>query len=160
MRLLIAAVGKLKRGPERELYDHYAARAGALGRGLGLSRLDIVELSESKGASAASRRSEEAKALLGRCPAGFTQLCLDPGGKALSSEAFAEKLAGLRDGGAPGLVFFLGGPDGLDKKILESAGLSLSLGPMTLTHGLARIVLSEQIYRAMTILAGHPYHRG
>ena len=161
MRLLIAAVGKLKQGPQRELCTHYLARAEALGRRLGLSPLEIVELSESKAADAAARRAGEADALLAKVPAGYTLVCLDPGGKPLSSEAFAKFVREVRDGGAgPGLAFLIGGADGLGRGTLERARLPLSLGPMTLPHGLARIVLAEQLYRAMTILSGHPYHRG
>lgn len=161
MRLLIAAVGKLKQGPERTLCAHYLGRAEALGRSLGLSPLTQVELPESRAPNAAGRRSAEADALLTKLPSDFAVVCLDPGGETLSSEAFAEALATRRDGAAaPGLAFVLGGPDGLGEAVLTRAALSLSLGPMTLPHGLARIVLAEQLYRAMTILAGHPYHRG
>lgn len=159
MRLLIAAVGKLKQGPERELYAHYLARAEALGRSLSLAPLGSVELSESKAATAGSRQEAEAEALLAKVPPGHAVLCLDPAGKMQSSEAFAETLSGFRDGGAGGLVFLIGGPDGLGEGARAKADLVLSLGPMTLPHGLARVVLAEQLYRAMTILVGHPYHR-
>jgi len=159
MRLLIAAVGKLKQGPERELCVHYIARAEALGRSLGLSPLSTVELSEAKDADAKARRAAEADALLAKVPPHHTLICLDPAGKALSSEGLAGFLGQARDGGAAGLAFLVGGPDGLGAAALERADLSLSLGAMTLPHGLARIVLAEQLYRAMTILAGHPYHR-
>lgn len=160
MRLLIAAVGKLKQGPERELCAHYVARAEALGRTLALAPVETIELSEAKAASAGARRTAEAAGLLAKIPKGFTQLCLDPGGKPASSEAFADLLGDIRDGGAPGLAFLLGGADGLGREALDGADFSVSFGPMILPHGLARIVLAEQIYRAMTILAGHPYHRG
>lgn len=160
MRLLIAAVGKLKQGPERELCTHYFGRAEALGRGLGLSPLSSIELSESRAPEASARRAAEAEALLTKVPSDFTVVCLDPRGQMRSSEAVATALAAWRDDtAAPGLAFVLGGPDGLGQAVLDRAALSLSLGPMTLPHGLARIVLAEQLYRAMTILAGHPYHR-
>ncbi|ODS00533.1 23S rRNA (pseudouridine(1915)-N(3))-methyltransferase RlmH [Methyloceanibacter methanicus] len=160
MRLLIAAVGKLKQGPERELCAHYLGRAEALGRNLGLSPISVVDLAESRVQDAPGRRSAEAEALLTKLPEDFAVICLDPRGALLSSEAFADELAARRDdAGAPGLAFVLGGPDGLGQGVIDRAGLSLSLGPMTLPHGLARVVLAEQIYRAMTILAGHPYHR-
>jgi len=159
MRLLIAAVGKLKQGPEREFCAHYLARAEALGRSLSLSPLAAVELSESKAASLPARQAAEADALLAKVPPASTLICLDPGGKLLSSEDFAGVLAKFRDGGAGGLAFLIGGADGLGQAARERADLVLSLGPMTLPHGLARIVLAEQLYRAMTILAGHPYHR-
>ena len=161
MRLLIAGVGKLKQGPERALCTHYFGRAEALGRSLGLSPLAVAELPESRAPTVSGRRSAEAEALLTKLPSDFAVVCLDPGGEQLSSDAFAETLAARRDSAAaPGLAFVLGGPDGLGGAVLDRAVLSLSLGPMTLPHGLARIVLAEQLYRAMTILAGHPYHRG
>jgi 23S rRNA (pseudouridine1915-N3)-methyltransferase len=159
MRLLIAAVGKLKRGSERELSAHYLGRAEALGRSLCLSPLTSIELPESKAGSAYARRTAEAEALLAKVPPAFHRICLDPAGKALSSEGFARTLAELRDGGTAGLAVLIGGPDGLAELVRDEAQFSLSLGPMTLPHGLARIVLAEQLYRAMTLLAGHPYHR-
>jgi len=159
MRLLIAAVGKLKQGPERELYAHYLARAEALGRSLSLTPLMGLELPESKAASAEARCAAEADALLAKVPPAHTLISLDPAGKMLSSETFAAALAKYRDGGASGLAFLIGGADGLGLAARNKADLLLSLGPMTLPHGLARIVLAEQLYRAMTILAGHPYHR-
>ena len=157
MRLLIAAVGKLKQGAERELCAHYLARAEALGRSMSLSPLATIELAESRAATDTARKTAEA--LLAKVPAAHALVCLDPRGKMLSSEDLAGALAKFRDGGATGLAFLIGGADGLGQTAREKADLVLSLGPMTLPHGLARIVLAEQIYRAMTILAGHPYHR-
>ncbi|MEE8632871.1 MAG: 23S rRNA (pseudouridine(1915)-N(3))-methyltransferase RlmH [Methyloceanibacter sp.] len=160
MRLLIAAVGKLKQGPERDLYAHYLGRAEALGRSLSLSPVASLEFSESRASSAGARSADEAKALLAKVPSGHRVICLDPAGKMLSSEAFAQTLAKFRDNGTAGLTFLIGGADGLGQNARDKANLLLSLGPMVLPHGLARIVLAEQLYRAMTILAGHPYHRG
>jgi 23S rRNA (pseudouridine1915-N3)-methyltransferase len=160
MRLLIAAVGRLKQGPERELFAHYLGRAEAAGRKLHLAPLGIIEVAESKAAKPELRKKAEAEALLARLPDAARLICLDPGGEPLSSEAFARLLAKLRDEGAETAAFLIGGADGLSKEVLGKAPKRLSLGPMTLPHGLARIVLAEQIYRAATILAGHPYHRG
>jgi 23S rRNA (pseudouridine1915-N3)-methyltransferase len=160
MRLLIAAVGKLKQGPERELCAHYLARADALGRSLSLSPLSAVELAEARGGETSARRAAEAEALLAKVPPNQTLICLDPGGKMLSSEDLADVLGKARDEGMAGITFLIGGADGLGQAALDRADMTLSLGPMTLPHGLARIVLAEQLYRAMTILAGHPYHRG
>lgn len=160
MRLLIAAVGKLKQGPERELLTRYFARVEALGRKLGLGPLSLIEIPESRAASATVRRRDEAKALLAKLPPSYRQICLDRAGTQLSSEDFAARLGKFRDGGADGLAFVIGGADGLGGEVLAKADLRLSLGVMTLPHGLARIVLAEQLYRAETILAGHPYHRG
>jgi 23S rRNA (pseudouridine1915-N3)-methyltransferase len=158
MRLLIAAVGKLKQGPERELIRHYLGRAEAAGRKLHLSPLALIELPESRAATAKARKAAESEALLAKIPSSHRLIALDAGGEALSSERFAGQLAKLRDGGAEGVAFVIGGADGLSPELLAKAK-AISLGAMTLPHGLARIVLAEQIYRAATILAGHPYHR-
>jgi 23S rRNA (pseudouridine1915-N3)-methyltransferase len=159
VRLLIAAVGKLKRGAEQELCAQYLTRAETLGRSLGLSPIAALELTESKAAEAGARKAAEAEALFSKIPETYLPVCLDPRGKARSSEAFAALLAQRRDEGAPGMAFLIGGPDGLGAEVVEKAADVLSLSPMTLPHGLARIVLAEQLYRAVTILAGHPYHR-
>lgn len=159
MRLLIAAVGRLKQGPERDLFTHYVGRAETAGRKVALSPLDVVEVAEARGARPRVRMEAEAEALLAKRPSSYRLMCLDRGGTEMASEAFAQCLAKLRDGGAPGLAFFVGGADGLGLTALDKADLVLSLGKMTLPHGLARIVLAEQIYRAITILSGHPYHR-
>ncbi|MGI8723827.1 MAG: 23S rRNA (pseudouridine(1915)-N(3))-methyltransferase RlmH [Methyloceanibacter sp.] len=160
MRLLIAAVGKLKQGPERELYAHYLARTKVSGKKLGLFPVDLIEVPESKAGSAQLRRDAEGAALVAKAAPPLRLVALDPAGNQLDSEAFASLLAKFRDAGAPGLAFVIGGADGLGQQVLEKAERTLSLGPMTLPHGLARIVLAEQLYRATTILAGHPYHRG
>jgi 23S rRNA (pseudouridine1915-N3)-methyltransferase len=160
MRLLIAAVGKLKQGPERELYAHYLARAEAAGRSLGLAPFTQIEIPESRDAAPAGRRRDEAAALLAKLPSPHKLVCLDRGGEAATSEAFAEALGKFRDEGARVLCFVIGGADGLGEEALARADWTLSLGALTLPHGLARVVLAEQIYRAATILAGHPYHRG
>jgi len=160
MRLLIAAVGRLKQGPEQDLFAHYIARAEAAGRKLGLGPLTSIEISESRKETAPLRLAAEADSLLAKCASAQIVICLDPKGNESSSEKFAQTLGKYRDGGAQGLAFLIGGADGLGEEALAKATLLLSLGPMVLPHGLARIVLAEQIYRAATILAGHPYHRG
>ena len=159
MRLLIAAVGKLKQGPERELFAHYLGRAEAAGRKLHLSPLGVIEIPESKAATARARKEAEAEALLAKVPSSHRLIALDRQGETVSSEAFAALLAKLRDGGLEGVAFIVGGADGLSPGVSAKATKAISFGPMTLPHGLARVVLAEQIYRAATILAGHPYHR-
>ena len=159
MRLLIAAVGKLKPGPERELFAHYLSRAEAAGRKLKLSPVNAIEVAESRAATAKGRVSAETELLLAKIPETYKRIALDPAGRSFSSEAFAEQLARYRDLGADGVAFLIGGPDGLDRQALGKFAQAISLGPMTLPHGLVRVVLAEQIYRAATILAGHPYHR-
>jgi 23S rRNA (pseudouridine1915-N3)-methyltransferase len=160
MRLLIAAVGKLKQGPERELFAHYLDRAQSIGRKISFAPLSAIEIAEAKPATAQARMEAEGKSLLAKLPSSHKLICLDRSGDHLGSEDFAQVLAKFRDGGAEGLAFFIGGADGLGLAPLFKADRVLSLGHMTLPHGLARIVLAEQIYRAGTILSGHPYHRG
>ena len=158
MRLIVAAVGRLK-DAERDLCERYQKRFDAAGRALGLGPLSIAELSESRAASAVARKAEEATRLLKAAAPAAARVVLDEGGKALASEAFAKWLAQTRDGGCKGLAFLIGGPDGHGPEVAQGAALKLSLGAMTLPHGLARAVLVEQLYRATTILSGHPYHR-
>jgi 23S rRNA (pseudouridine1915-N3)-methyltransferase len=158
MRLIVAAVGRLK-DAERELCERYSKRFDAAGRSLGLGPLAITELGESRAASSDARKADEAARLLKAAGAADVRVVLDEGGKALSSESFAKWIAQRRDGGAKGLAFLIGGPDGHGAAALDGAALKLSLGPMTLPHGMARVVLTEQLYRAATILSGHPYHR-
>jgi 23S rRNA (pseudouridine1915-N3)-methyltransferase len=160
MRLLIAAAGRLKAGPERALVETYVSRTEAAGKQLGFGPVGQVEIAESRQAQAEARKSEEASVLLGKIPDTHKIICLDPGGIQLGSDVFAARLAAYRDAGEAGLGFVIGAADGIGAALLDKATLSLSLGPMVLPHGLARVVLAEQLYRAMTILAGHPYHRG
>jgi len=158
MRLIVAAVGRLK-DAERELFDRYAKRFDASGRSLGLGPVQLSQVAESRAASPELRKAEEAERLLKAASAAEVRVALDEGGRALSSEAFTWWLAERRDGGAKAMAFLIGGPDGHGAGALDAATLKLSLGPMTLPHGIARIILAEQLYRAATILAGHPYHR-
>jgi 23S rRNA (pseudouridine1915-N3)-methyltransferase len=85
---------------------------------------------------------------------------LDEGGKAVTSLDFAAQLGAWRDGGQPGLAIVIGGADGLDPTVRARADLIFAFGAATLPHGLVRVLALEQLYRAMTILSGHPYHRG
>ena len=159
MRLVIAAVGRLKDGPERALLDKYRERFAPLAKRLGLAPVTWLEIGESRDADAATRREEEGTALLKLVREAGVLMELDERGKALTSTAFAQTLAKARDGGAKAAGIVLGGPDGLSQSVREAAQLQVSFGAITLPHGLARIVLAEQLYRAATILAGHPYHR-
>jgi 23S rRNA (pseudouridine1915-N3)-methyltransferase len=159
MRLMVAAVGRLKGGPERELLDIYRARFEALSRRVALAPVAWHEIGESRSASVAQRKEEEGAGLLKLAREADAIIALDEHGRSLSSDAFAGHLAKLRDGGAKSAAILIGGPDGLAAQVREAAQLVLSLGAITLPHGLARIVLAEQLYRAATILVGHPYHR-
>ena len=159
MRLIIAAVGRLKDGAERELLERYRDRFADLGKRLGLGPATWHEPGESRAGTAAKRCAEEGAALLKLARDADTVIALDERGKALTSPAFAQLLAKIRDDGAGTLAILIGGPDGLAPAVRDAAHIKLSFGAITLPHGLARIVLAEQLYRAATILAGHPYHR-
>ncbi len=159
MRLSIVAVGRLKDGPERALYEKYAKRIDDAGRAVALGPLSLAEIAEGRQASASQRRTDEALRLVESSRGADFIVLLDETGKAMVSEAFAKLLALRRDEGRRALAFLIGGPDGHGDDARRKAQVTVSLGPMTLPHGLARIVLDEQLYRAATILSGHPYHR-
>ena len=158
MRIVVAAVGRLKRGPEVELSERYRERAVKSGRGIGLRSLDIVEIAESRARDAQRRMLEESIALANVIPDGAATVLLDPRGEALDSNSFVKRLRGWNDGGRDA-VFVIGGPDGLAPTLSEKADLHLAFGALTWPHQLVRIMLLEQIYRSVTIMAGHPYHR-
>jgi 23S rRNA (pseudouridine1915-N3)-methyltransferase len=158
VKLAVIAVGRLKDGPERDLVERYAERARAIGRALGLTPLHVLEIPESRARREADRRAEEAAAILDRAAASVL-VAFDERGKSLSSEAFGAAIAGWRDEGRAALSLVIGGPDGLGREVREAADLALSFGRLTLPHQLVRVLVVEQLYRAMTILAGHPYHR-
>ncbi len=160
MRLIVSTVGRLKDGPERALLERYQNRLAPLARRLGLAPVCWHETGESRAHDAARRREEEGAALLKPVREADFLIALDVRGNALSSDAIARLLAERRDAGTKATGIIIGGPDGLGDTALAAARLRLSLGAITLPHGLARIVLAEQLYRAVTILSGHPYHRG
>ncbi len=159
MRITLAVVGRLKDGPDRALFERYWERLQAGGRKLALHPVKLLELPESRAATVDLRKTDEAARLAAAVPDATYRIALDETGRALSSAAFAAHLAARRDAGVRTLGFFIGGPDGHGQALLAIADLKLALGAMTLPHGLARIVLAEQLYRASTILAGHAYHR-
>ncbi|HEY8593858.1 MAG TPA: 23S rRNA (pseudouridine(1915)-N(3))-methyltransferase RlmH [Devosiaceae bacterium] len=160
MRIVTVVVGRLKNGPERELADRYTERARVTGRNLALTGFDVVELAESRASSAGTRKLEEARLIRAAVPADAVLVALDERGKALTSLELATRIGNWRDAARPALAFVIGGADGLDGSLREEAALSLSLSAMTWPHQIARIMLSEQLYRTTTILSGHPYHRG
>ncbi len=159
MRVGILAIGRMKQGPERELLARYLERAVNGGKSLGFSGFAVTELSESRAASPAARKAEEAKAIGAQIADGTVNICLDEHGTGLPSEDFARRLQRWRDDGKPAVNFVIGGPDGLDADLLRRASLALSFSPLTWPHQLVRVMLAEQLYRATTILSGHPYHR-
>lgn len=159
MKLIVAAVGKLKAGPERDLYERYARRLASAGKQAGINSLETIEVGESRRGSAAERRAEESTLLLGKIPDTATLVALDEKGDPLTSEGISRLVGGKADAAVPELVFAIGGPDGHGELLREKAAHILSLGAITLPHGLVRVILAEQLYRTVTILTGHPYHR-
>jgi 23S rRNA (pseudouridine1915-N3)-methyltransferase len=159
MRIIVAAVGRLKRGPETELSERYSKRAAQSGRPLGLRAIDIVEIRESRAAEAGKRQLEESIALATIIPQGAAVVLLDSRGDNLDSATLAARLAQWRADNRSAVVFVIGGPDGLSPSLTEKADLTLAFGAATWPHQLVRAMLLEQLYRAMTILGGHPYHR-
>lgn len=158
MRVCVAAIGRMKQGPERELVGRYLDRARAGGKALGFTQFDVIEFAESRSGTAEARKEDEARLLRAALPEGCV-VALDERGKTISSQAFAELMARWRDEGRPAASFVIGGADGLEPGFVRSATLSLSFSPLTWPHQLVRIMLAEQLYRATTILSGHPYHR-
>ncbi|MCB1504375.1 MAG: 23S rRNA (pseudouridine(1915)-N(3))-methyltransferase RlmH [Hyphomicrobiaceae bacterium] len=159
MRLMIAAIGRLKDSGETALVSRYAKRIDQAGRSVALAPVAITELTESRASTTAERKADEAQRLITASSSAERRIVLDEGGRQFSSEGFANVLRDMRDAGVRELAFIIGGPDGHGDVARQGADTVLSLGQMTLPHGLARIVLLEQIYRAVTIIAGHPYHR-
>ncbi|MEL7115277.1 MAG: 23S rRNA (pseudouridine(1915)-N(3))-methyltransferase RlmH [Pseudomonadota bacterium] len=155
MRLHVCAVGRLRAGPEKDLFDDYISRCDRTGRALGLGPVSIHEVEDKKGGGMAAEAALLEKAV----PKGAKIVALDERGKLLSSSDFAAKLADWRDTGAQETAFLIGGADGLAPDLRSKADLSLSLGKMVWPHMLARVMLAEQLYRATAILAGTPYHR-
>ena len=160
MRIAIHAVGRMKQGPERELVARYLDRARLSGRPLGLTGFEVVELAESRANNAPTRKSEERTALHDAIGEDAIVVALDERGKLLTSPALADTISRWRGEGHGDLAFVIGGADGLDPMFLQTADLTLSFSPLTWPHQLVRIMLAEQLYRATTILSGHPYHRG
>jgi 23S rRNA (pseudouridine1915-N3)-methyltransferase len=152
VKLTIAAIGRAGRGPERDLYEHYAGRIRW--------PLALRELEEKRKLSAAEMIKREGELLLAAVPAKAMLVALDRRGKVLDSEAFTARLRCWRDDSVSDVAFLIGGADGHGEAVLKQASLMVSFGAMTWPHLLARAMLAEQIYRAQQLLAGHPYHRG
>jgi 23S rRNA (pseudouridine1915-N3)-methyltransferase len=159
MRIIVAAIGRLKRGPETELSERYAKRATQTGRSLGLRDFEIVEIRESRAGEAGKRMIEESIALANVVPQDAAVVLLDARGANLDSASLAAQLAQWRSNNRPAVAFMIGGPDGLASSLRDKAELRLSFGAATWPHQLVRVMLLEQLYRATTILSGHPYHR-
>lgn len=159
MRVTIAAAGRLKSGPESDLAERYRKRAAQVGRSLGLTGFEIVEIRESRADNATRRMLEESIAIAAVIPERAVTVLLDERGESMPSAAFAGRLQAWRGEDKPAAVFVIGGADGLAPGLRDRANLTIAFGTATWPHQLVRVMLLEQIYRAVTILSGHPYHR-
>lgn len=155
MKVTICAIGRLRAGPELDLVKDYLQRFDRTGRNLGLGPAQIIELEDKKSGGPAS----EAALLQRAIPKGAKICAMDERGKVMTSPDFANMLGSWRDQGAGDLAFVIGGADGLTKDLRAQVDTSLSFGKMVWPHMLARVMLSEQLYRAASILSGSPYHR-
>jgi 23S rRNA (pseudouridine1915-N3)-methyltransferase len=155
MRVQICAVGRLRQGPERDLYEDYLTRFDRTGRALALGPAQMIEVEDKKGGGMAA----EAALLRRAVPDGALICSLDERGKIMSSPQFADMLGGWRDQGRQDVAFVIGGADGIDPALRADADASLSFGAMVWPHMLVRVMLAEQLYRAASILSGGPYHR-
>ncbi len=155
MRVHICAVGRMRAGPERAIFDDYLTRFDKTGRALGLGPAAIHEVEDRKGGGMAG----EAPLLERALPKSAPMVALDERGSVISSPEFARKLADWRDDGCSDLAFVIGGADGIAPELRDQACFKLSFGQMVWPHMLARVMLAEQLYRAATILSGSPYHR-
>lgn len=155
MKLILRAGGAMRTGPERDLVDDYLKRAKALARGTGF--LDVEE--QSIDLSKCKTRTDETNRLLSGLPDGSTVFILDERGKSLASRQFSTTLARLRDDGLTAAVFIIGGADGFEPSALPAGIRKISLGAQTWPHKLVRVMLAEQLYRALSILSGSHYHR-
>ena len=159
MRIAVHAVGRMKAGPEKELAGRYMARLARSRPPRGREFGGVAETTESRARDAEARKREEGQRLRALAAEGAEIILLDERGRNLSSQAFADRIAALRDSGKRSLVIAIGGADGHDAALHEIAGLAISFGAATWPHQMVRIMLAEQLYRAATILGGHPYHR-
>ena len=159
LKIIVGSIGRLKRGPEQELAQRYADRIRKTGRAVGIAALNFIELPESRATDAITRKREEAYSVLARLPEKVVIFAFDERGQSPSSRQFAATLSEHFDGSTMDIACIIGGPDGLDSQLREKASLVVSFGALTIPHQMVRILVLEQIYRAITILTNHPYHR-
>lgn len=158
MKISILAVGRLKSGAEQTQFNRYFDLFNASARNLRMQPISLVEIGEGRSENVDERKEQEARDLTARVVSGTRVVALDERGQIVTSEEFTAMVGKLRDE-AIDVAFALGGPDGHSDAFRKQAHFALALGRMTLPHGLARIFLMEQLYRALTIIQGHPYHR-
>ena len=159
LKLFIGAIGRMKKGPENALFRDYFDRCNKAGRKVGLGPVHVAEIAEAKNPHKPERKRLEAQGLLSMPIQNSRIIVLDEQGRNLTSVALSDQLKDWRDDGVPQASFLIGGPDGLDPSIIRDADLVLSFGTMTWPHMIARILLMEQLYRSISLLSGHPYHR-
>jgi len=159
MRIVLICVGRLKAGPERELFERYFERLTESARGVGVTGVDLREIDESRARRPEDRREVEAAAIVAAAPSGAVLVALDQRGDSPTSEEWAADIGRARDAGQPAYAVVIGGPDGLSASLRAKSRWIVSFGAMTWPHQLVRVMASEQLYRAASILSGHPYHR-
>ncbi|KDA04483.1 23S rRNA (pseudouridine(1915)-N(3))-methyltransferase RlmH [Hyphomonas oceanitis] len=153
MRLTLLSVGRLKSGAERDLFDEYVKRALPIARSLGFRGIEEIEVASGGGLDT------EAERILAKIPAGANVIRLDEFGRNVTSQDFASQLGRLRDQGVPDLVFLIGGAEGYGDAVRRAVPDIMAFGAQTWPHRLVKAMLAEQVYRAMSILAGMPYHK-
>ena len=156
---MLICVGRLKAGPEREIFGRYLKRLKVSARNVGISGVDLLEVGKSRARGPEARREEEAAAILAVVPSGAVLVALDERGSSITSEGWAADIGRARDATRPAYAVVIGGPDGLSVALLSNAARVASFGATTWPHQLVRIMAGEQLYRAVSILSGHPYHR-
>ena len=160
MQLGMICVGKMKAGPERDLLDRYCDRIAKGAPQLGITWAGITEIAESRATDAKTRKSQEAEVIISQVRSERAALLvLDESGRDLASSDWAGKIERYRDDGFAKCLLLIGGPDGHDGQLRARAQKTISFGKQTMPHQLVRIIAAEQLYRAVTILIGHPYHR-
>jgi 23S rRNA (pseudouridine1915-N3)-methyltransferase len=159
MRLQISAIGTKPGAAQTALIDEYCKRANVLGRNIGFSGPEVNSFEAPRSLTGAARQKKEGALLLSTAPPGAKIVALDECGQNISSEKFASLLARWRDDGVSAATFLIGGADGHQQPLIDQVANRLSFGALTWPHMLVRVMLAEQLYRAMTILSGHPYHR-
>ncbi|MEE9313490.1 MAG: 23S rRNA (pseudouridine(1915)-N(3))-methyltransferase RlmH [Rhizobiaceae bacterium] len=159
MRFIIAAIGRLKKGPEQDLVARYSDRIKKSGKAIGITALETIEITESRGSSSQQRKDDEEESLLSRLPQDCFLIAFDERGKCPTSREFATTLETTLNDGAQNIALIIGGPDGLSRSLRQKADHIVSFGSLTMPHQLVRILVLEQLYRSITILTNHPYHR-
>jgi 23S rRNA (pseudouridine1915-N3)-methyltransferase len=160
MRIMLICVGRLKAGPERELFARYFKRLAETARGVGIPGVELREVHESRARRPEDRREEEAAAIVAAVPGRARLIALDERGNSLTSGEWAADIGRTRDAAQPFYAVVIGGPDGLSASLREKACQVVGFGAMTWPHQLVRVMACEQLYRALSILSGRPYHRG